>query len=285
MRISSAPSLVALPIGSWMRVAELQHRPPYCHVMSSTPEPTQAASAAPSERTAAEEWLGTKPQKPGLAHRIAAVWKDEYDTVMNWPRGKRHLVTRGLVVLIVNTIALLIVAELMNGITLHRRLLGGRIAVAAFVTFAAWHHLPGTAGRLRGPGHQQHHHHGVLTVVFMGADPADRPAWFVARIQIDGFLVAFIASILIAAINTVLVAIIGLDEDESFFRHSIKRMARVEGDVDDRPGPGFVILQIDGLAEPVLRDALRTGYMPFLNDWLTRGLHIASASTRRSHPR
>ncbi len=67
--------------------------------------------------------------------------------------------------------------------------------------------------------------------------------------------------------------IIGLDEDESFFRHSMKRMARVSGDVDDRPGPGFVILQIDGLAEPILRDALRTGYMPFLNDWLSKGTH------------
>ena len=43
---------------------------------------------------------------------------------MNWPRGKRHLVTRGLVVLIVNTIALLLVAELMNGIQLHRQRLG-----------------------------------------------------------------------------------------------------------------------------------------------------------------
>ena len=39
--------------------------------------------------------------------------------------------------------------------------------------------------------------------------------------------VAFVASILIAAINTALVGVIGLDEDESFYRHSMKRMARV----------------------------------------------------------
>ncbi len=112
----------------------------------------------------------------------------------------------------------------------------------------------------------------VLTILFMGLTLLVG-AWLVKGIEIDGFLVAFIASILIAAINTVIVGIIGLDEDESFFRHSMKRMARVGGDVDDRPGPGFVILQIDGLAEPVLRDALRTGYMPFLNDWLATGTH------------
>jgi hypothetical protein len=66
---------------------------------------------------------------------------------------------------------------------------------------------------------------------------------------------------------------VGLDEDESFYRHSLKRMARSSGDVDDRPGPGFVIIQIDGLAEPILRNALRTGYMPFLADWLASGHH------------
>jgi hypothetical protein len=98
-------------------------------------------------------------------------------------------------------------------------------------------------------------------------------SWIVPYIKMDGFLVAFLASIVIAAITTVLVAIIGLDEDESFFRHSMKRMARVGGDVDDRPGPGFVILQIDGLSEPILRNALRTGYMPFVSDLLHDGSH------------
>ena len=112
----------------------------------------------------------------------------------------------------------------------------------------------------------------VLTVLFMGLTLLVA-SWLIDGIEVDGFIPAFIASILIAAINTVLVAIIGLDEDESFYRHSLKRMARAGGDVDDRPGPGFIILQIDGLAEPVLRDALRTGYMPFINDWLADGHH------------
>jgi len=240
--------------------------------MSSTPEPTEAESTTPDERTAAEKRIGTKPQKPGVAHRIASVWKDEYDTAMNWPRGKRHLVTRGLVVLIVNTIALLVVAALLNGITFS----GGmwsNLVVAAAVTFVAggltFVFRPVVFVAL---GINNLIVTGVLTVLFMGATLL-LAAWIVDGIAIDGFIVAFIASILIAAISTVLVAIIGLDEDESFFRHSMKRMARVGGDVDDRPGPGFVIVQIDGLAEPVLRDALRTGYMPFINDWLSEGTH------------
>ena len=62
--------------------------------MSDSLEPTNATTppqdAEPGpvprpepERSEFEERLGTKPQKPGLLHRIASVWKDEYDTAMN----------------------------------------------------------------------------------------------------------------------------------------------------------------------------------------------------------
>ena len=219
-----------------MRVASPAHGTPYYVVMSSTSEPTGAEAQAPSDdRTELEERIGTKPQKPGLAHRIASVWKDEYDTVMNWPRGKRHLATRGLVVLIVNTIALLIVAALMDGITFSGGL-WSNVAVAALVTLVAggltFVFRPVVFVAL---GINNMIVTGVLTVLFMGLTLL-AASWIVDGIQIDGFIAAFIASILIAAISTVFVAIIGLDEDESFFRHSMKRMARVGGDVDDRPG-------------------------------------------------
>lgn len=240
--------------------------------MTTTPEPAASGTAGAPARTTFEERLGTKPQKPGLLHRIGAVWKDEYDTAMNWPRGKRHLLARGLTILIVNTIALLIVAELMGSIRFTGDL-WGNILAAAIVTIASG----GITFILRpvvfvAIGINNVVVTGVLTFVFMGLT-----LWLAAElvdgIVIDGFIPAFIASILIAAINTALIAIIGLDEDESFYRHSMKRMARVHGDVDDRPGPGFVIIQVDGLAEPILRDALRTGYMPFINDWLADGTH------------
>ena len=246
---------------------------------ASALEPSEGSALEPSEtpppaedRTEFEQRLGTKPQKPGLLHRIGSVWKDEYDTAMNWPRGRRHLIMRGLAVLIVNTIALLIVAGLMDSITFSSGF-WGNVAVAALVTLVS-----GAITFVLRPvvfvalGINNVIVTGVLTIVFMGLTLLIA-SWLVAGITISGFIPAFIASLLIAAINTVLVAIIGLDEDESFYRHSMKRMARVHGDVDDRPGPGFVILQIDGLAEPILRDALRTGYMPFLNDWLSEGTH------------
>ena len=236
--------------------------------MSDTPPAKPEAEA----KTGLEERIGTKPQKPGLAHRIASVWKDEYDTAVNWPRGRRHLVSRALTILVINTIALLLVSEFMNGIRFTGDVwedIAAAVAltiVAGLITFAL---RPVVFVAL---GINNVVVTGILTFLFMGVTLLVAGA-IVPDIEVDGLLVATVASILIAAVNTVMVGVIGLDEDESFYRHSMKRMARIGGDVDDRPGPGFIILQIDGLAEPILRDALRTGYMPFLNDWLANGTH------------
>lgn len=202
---------------------------------------------------------------------MARVWGSEYDTLVNWPRGGRHLVARAAAITVVDTIAILLVAELTPGMavtgTAIEALLSalGVTVIAGLITFAVRplvflvlpQHVIVTA---------------ILTIVFMGLTLLVA-SWAVPHVAIDDLLTAFIASILIAGINVVLVGIIGLDEDESFYRNSLKHFARSRGDVDDRPGPGFVILQVDGLAEPVLRHALRTGYMPLLASWLREGSH------------
>jgi len=238
--------------------------------MSATTEGA-APTADVQARTSLERRLGTKPQRPGLLHRSAAVWKDEYDTLVNWPRGARHLLLRGAAYLFVNAIALLVVAAFMPGFeiagsfpfnllaALMLTLVAGAITflVRPLVFLVLPQHIVVTA---------------ILTVIFMGLSLLVA-SWFMRLVELDGLVVAIIVSIIVAGIGVLLTAIVGLDEDESFYRHSLKRMARSSGDVDDRPGPGFVIIQIDGLAEPILRNALRTGYMPFLADWLATGHH------------
>jgi uncharacterized membrane protein YvlD (DUF360 family) len=202
---------------------------------------------------------------------VARVWASEYDTLVNWPRGGRHLVARAAAITVVDTIAILLVAEVIPGMavtgTAVEALLSalGVTVIAGLIAFAVRpvaflvlpQHVVVTA---------------FITIVFMGLTLLVA-SWAVPHLDIDDFLSAFLASILIAAINALLVGIIGLDEDESFYRNSLKHFARSRGDVDDRPGQGFVILQVDGLAEPVLRHALRTGYMPLLASWLRDASH------------
>jgi uncharacterized membrane protein YvlD (DUF360 family) len=237
----------------------------------STTATGQAPSSGPRQRTSLERRLGTRPKRPGPIHRTAAVWKDEYDTLVNWPRGARHLLARGSAYVIVNAIALIIAAAFMPGFEISGgfpvnvfaavmlTLVAGAITflVRPLVFLVLPQHIVVTA---------------VLTVVFMGLS-LQVASWFMREVQIDGLVSAIFVSVIVAGIGVVLSAVVGLDEDESFYRHSLKRMARSSGDVDDRPGPGFVIIQVDGLAEPILRNALRTGYMPFLADWLSSGAY------------
>jgi uncharacterized membrane protein YvlD (DUF360 family) len=230
----------------------------------------QPTGPQPTRRTRIERRIGTKPKRPGLPHRVAAVWRDEYDTLVNWPRGLRHLVGRGVAYLVVNTIALLIVAWLLPGVEIAVGFPANVVAALVLTLLAGAITFFVRPVVFLALGLDNVVVTGFLTIIFMGLTLLVA-SWFMESVQIDGLLPATTASIIIAAINTVLTAIIGLDEDESFYRHSLKRMARSSGDVDDRPGPGFVIIQVDGLAEPILRNALRTGYMPFVADWLASG--------------
>ena len=115
---------------------------------------------------------------------------------------------------------------------------------------------------------------GALTVLLMGLT-LWLAAGVVPGVQIDGLAWAFVAAIVIAAVNTVLTAILGLDEDESFYRNSLRKLARVRGDVDDRPGPGFVIApgRWARRAHPQERAAHRL--MPFLSALVRDGSHTA----------
>jgi uncharacterized membrane protein YvlD (DUF360 family) len=224
-----------------------------------------SGAEASASVTPPEAPTGTGRLRRGL-HRIARVWADEYDTVVNWPSGRRHLITRLVIVTVVDTIALQVAAALLPGVTIDSWWAALVVTVVAgLLTFllrpAAFLVLPqGIVTTV------------VLTVVLMGFT-LSLAARLVRDVVIDNILWAFLAALMIAAINAILTGIMGLDEDESFYRNSLRKLARVRGDVDDRPGPGFVILQVDGLAEPVIKNALRTGVMPFLASWVRDGSH------------
>lgn len=216
--------------------------------------------SVPDDRPMIERVTGTPIE------RVLRIWRDEWDTIRNWPRGIRHLVRRAIVIALVDTAALMFVAWLLPQVSVDD-------AWAAFAVTV----ISGSLAFLLRPVVFLVVRQGLvttafLTVVFMGLT-----LWIaqglVAGVRMDGPLWAFIAALLIAGVNTILIGLLGLDEDESFYRNTLKKLARARGDVDDRPGPGFVILQVDGLAEPVIRHALRTGYMPFVASWVRDGSH------------
>jgi uncharacterized membrane protein YvlD (DUF360 family) len=84
----------------------------------------------------------------------------------------------------------------------------------------------------------------------------------------DGVVVAFV----LAFVQVVLSALFN-QVDDSYDRRIVKRSARREREPLTTDVPGVLFLEVDGLAEPVLRRALDSGLMPHLASWLERGTH------------
>jgi uncharacterized membrane protein YvlD (DUF360 family) len=84
----------------------------------------------------------------------------------------------------------------------------------------------------------------------------------------DGIVVAFV----LAFVQVVLASLLN-QVDDSYDRRIVRRSARREQQPITTDVPGVVFLEIDGLAEPILRKALADGLMPHLAGWLERGTH------------
>jgi uncharacterized membrane protein YvlD (DUF360 family) len=98
-------------------------------------------------------------------------------------------------------------------------------------------------------------------------------AAIVPGFDVSGLLAAFLLAVGLAALNAVFTAMLSVNDDDSFYRNVVRRLAGRLAATEDLDRPGTVIVQIDGLAEPILRRALGEGRMPTLASWLASGSH------------
>jgi uncharacterized membrane protein YvlD (DUF360 family) len=86
--------------------------------------------------------------------------------------------------------------------------------------------------------------------------------------EVDSFGTALLAALVMAAASIVLQVLLGTnDVDENNLR-VVRRVARRQGRVPTTDVPGIVFLEIDGLALPVLRRAMRDGNAPAMARWM-----------------
>ena len=86
--------------------------------------------------------------------------------------------------------------------------------------------------------------------------------------EVDSFGTALLAALVMAAASIVLQVLLGTnDVDENNLR-VVRRVARRQGRVPTTDVPGILFLEIDGLALPVLRRAMRDGNAPAMARWM-----------------
>src|SRR6185312_3123744 len=90
-------------------------------------------------------------------------------------------------------------------------------------------------------------------------------------LRVDGFGWALLAALVVAAVSVVLDVFLG--SDDTYSVRIAQRIARRQGIIASTDAPGIVFLEIDGLALPVLRRAMRDGNAPNMARWLTDGTH------------
>ena len=118
---------------------------------------------------------------------------------------------------------------------------------------------------------------GFLLVVFLDAAML---VWVSSLdsnlIDVDSWWAALLTALVAAAVGVVLDVLFGLNDDDTYALKVVQRIARRQGEPVRTDTPGIIFLEVDGLALPVLRRALRDGNVPELARWLREDTHRLS---------
>jgi uncharacterized membrane protein YvlD (DUF360 family) len=178
-----------------------------------------------------------------------------------------RLVWRGLLVLLLDALTLLLLAQLLHGFVLEDA--GSALGAAAMIGLVnaliwpvlARFALPLTVLTL---GLAALVLNGVLVTYAIDLLPGA---------HVEGVLEGIVVTIAMAAVTSAVYALLALDENESWYRYVVRRQVRRREHAVKSDVPGVVFLEIDGLAHDVLHRALSDGSAPNLAAWLRRGSH------------
>jgi uncharacterized membrane protein YvlD (DUF360 family) len=175
---------------------------------------------------------------------------------------------RLLLAWLASALGLLLAADLVPGAEVHG--FGGAVIVAAIVAvlnallppIVAALRLPFTVGI------------GFLLILVLDAGILLLAADIASeQLQIDDFWAALAVSVIGAAISMAVGVLMGIDDDAGYTLRVARRVARRTGKPIAVDVPGLLFLEIDGLALPVLRRAVRDGTTPNMAKWLADGSH------------
>ena len=200
------------------------------------------------------------PSETGRAYGESTAWRPERPRLRLFPLVVSWLATG---------IAFMVAAGLLPGVWIDGYL--GALLVAAVVA-ALNAVIPPVLAALRLP----------LTLVlgFLLVLAADAGILIATDaltdgiLRVDGFGWALLAALVVAAVSVVLAVLLGSDDMSSI--RIAQRIARRQGIIARTDVPGIVFLEIDGLALPVLRRAMRDGNAPTMARWLADDTHRLS---------
>ncbi|HET9346961.1 MAG TPA: phage holin family protein [Candidatus Limnocylindrales bacterium] len=201
--------------------------------------------------------------------RLLGFYTTQLRVLWEWRGGRVALLKRLLITLVVSAVSFLVTAWLLPRLTVDR-LVDAILAVILIALFNAV--VRPVVLALAAPV--------SLVLVAVLVLVLQVVAFFAVAtmapgVHVDSFVTALIASFVYAIINTVLTAVLGVDSGDSFYGLLVQRLM-IKGATGHSDKPGVVILQIDGLAHPILAARMRAGSVNTLASWVRDGTHKLS---------
>lgn len=196
-------------------------------------------------------------------------YKTQLRILWEWRGGRLALLRRLIATFLVSTVSLLITAGILPGIEIED------LGQAAFaVVLIALFNAGVRPVLLMLVAPRSLVLTGILVLVLQVA------AFLVIAplapgVRVNGFVDALLGSFIYAGINTVLTSILGVDRGGSYFGLLVQNLL-TNRDVVRTDRPGLVIIQIDGLAHPILAGRVRAGSVNTLGSWIRSGSHRLS---------
>ncbi|MGI9557928.1 MAG: phage holin family protein [Solirubrobacterales bacterium] len=91
--------------------------------------------------------------------------------------------------------------------------------------------------------------------------------------EVDSLAAGIITAVVLTVVNTVFSTLLAIDDEDSFYRRVVLRIARREKDAIRTDVPGVLFLEIDGLSIETMRLAAAAGQLPNLDRWMREGSH------------
>ena len=197
---------------------------------------------------------------------VVDFYKTQIRILWEWRGGPTALLKRLVITLLVSTFALYLTAGILPGIRIGR-LVDAAVAVILMALFNALIRpviLAFASSRSL-----------VLTgimVIVLQVVTFLLIAPLAHGVFVDGLISALIGSFIYAAIDTALTSILGVDSGGSYFGLLVSSLlAKQTKEKSD--APGLVVIQIDGLAHPILAARIRAGSVNTMGSWVRSRTH------------
>ncbi len=187
-------------------------------------------------------------------------------TAARVPERPRIRFVRLLVAWLLSSASLFVAALVVPGVSIHGK--GGTLLAAALIALLNAI-LPPVLAAVRLPFTLVL---GFVLVLVLDAFMFLLVDRFVPSVfEVSSFWAALAAAFVAAAVSAALDPIFRTNDDEMYMLRVTQRIARRTGGQIATSVPGIVFLEIDGLALPVLRRAMRDGNAPEMAKWIADG--------------